>query len=360
MNQNDDIDLIPILKNIINNKNVLFKISIIFSLVGILYSLTLSEKYKSSIIFSPISNTENINSSFTDIANIAGINLNSSSKNSLSPDVYPLILDDIFFKREILKIRLNDDLILKNYLLKKSNNILIKIKDIIFNLPKTIIRLPSNIFSAFSEKNHEIVKNNIIDDSYFISPEEFEAFQSLKDIIHIEYNKRNSYVEIFTLIDNPIYSTLITINVQKVLQKYIIDSNIKSAKEVLNYNIKIFNDKKIELNKIQKQLSDFEDKNKVISTSTFNSQLSKLQNEFNLINSVYQELAKQVEKARIQVTKDTPVFSVIKDAEVPTTRNSPDRALIVLIFAFFGIFFGVIYITFREYFFSLYKTIFDK
>ena len=55
---------------------------------------------------------------------------------------------------------------------------------------------------------------------------------------------------------------------------------------------------------LSNKLSEFKDNNQIISTSKFNAQLFKLQNEFNLINTLYQEIAKQVELSKIQVNHD--------------------------------------------------------
>ena len=44
---------------------------------------------------------------------------------------------------------------------------------------------------------------------------------------------------------------------------------------------------------------------------------NKLEAEFQIINAVVTELSKQVEQAKLQVKKDTPVFSTIKEAIIP-------------------------------------------
>ena len=60
------------------------------------------------------------------------------------------------------------------------------------------------------------------------------------------------------------------------------------------------------------------------------------------------ELSKQVEQAKLQVTKDTPVFSTIKEAIIPIQRTSPKRKQLVLIFGFIGFSIACIYILIAE------------
>ena len=55
-----------------------------------------------------------------------------------------------------------------------------------------------------------------------------------------------------------------------------------------------------------------------------------------MISSVFQELAGQVEQAKIQVNKDTPIFTIIEPVSVPLERTKPKRILIVVIWTFLG------------------------
>jgi LPS O-antigen subunit length determinant protein (WzzB/FepE family) len=47
-------------------------------------------------------------------------------------------------------------------------------------------------------------------------------------------------------------------------------------------------------------------------------------------------LASQVEQAKLQVNKDTPVFTTIKPVTIPYEKSAPKRALIVITFLFLG------------------------
>ena len=106
----DEIDLLPQLKKIYDNRHIILRILVFFSIIGIIYSLSLPVKYKSNIIFTPSSNNENFSSNLSGLATLAGIDLSTNSNNNLlSPNVYPLVFENIFFKRDILNIKLNDE-----------------------------------------------------------------------------------------------------------------------------------------------------------------------------------------------------------------------------------------------------------
>jgi uncharacterized protein involved in exopolysaccharide biosynthesis len=58
-------------------------------------------------------------------------------------------------------------------------------------------------------------------------------------------------------------------------------------------------------------------------------------------SSVFQELAGQVEQAKIQVNKDTPIFTIIEPVSVPLERSKPKRTMMVIVWTFLGIVFSV-------------------
>jgi uncharacterized protein involved in exopolysaccharide biosynthesis len=62
-----------------------------------------------------------------------------------------------------------------------------------------------------------------------------------------------------------------------------------------------------------------------------------LQAEFDLVNTVYSELAKQKEQAAIQLSKDTPTFSVLDPVKVPKEKTGPKKSLYVLGTFFIGL-----------------------
>jgi uncharacterized protein involved in exopolysaccharide biosynthesis len=56
------------------------------------------------------------------------------------------------------------------------------------------------------------------------------------------------------------------------------------------------------------------------------------------------ELSKQVEQRKLQVSEDTPVFSIVKEASMPVSRSWPKRKQIVLIFGFLGFILSIVYV----------------
>ena len=80
----------------------------------------------------------------------------------------------------------------------------------------------------------------------------------------------------------------------------------------------------------------FKDQNLNITSSLYQNQLTRLESQFAVISSVFQELSGQVEQAKIQVNKDTPIFMIIEPVSVPLEHSKPQRTAMVVIWTFLG------------------------
>ena len=59
-------------------------------------------------------------------------------------------------------------------------------------------------------------------------------------------------------------------------------------------------------------------------------------------------MASQVEQAKLQVNKDTPVFTTIKPVTIPYERSAPKRSQIVIIFGLLGFVLSCGYVLVKE------------
>ena len=67
--------------------------------------------------------------------------------------------------------------------------------------------------------------------------------------------------------------------------------------------------------------------------------------------------AKQVEQAKLQVSKDTPIFSVLKPVVVPNEKSAPKKLIIILVWSFLGFSISVANILFKDSLFSIINKI---
>lgn len=144
-------------------------------------------------------------------------------------------------------------------------------------------------------------------------------------------------IAVSALDKNPIVAAELVRIITAILQDEIIQKRLEKVQNNLDFTQTQYNQKKLEFEKIQDRLARFKDRNQNISSSLFLNELERIQAEYSIALNVVTELASQVESAKLQVNKDTPIFSVIEPVTVPTARDSPKRSLIVLIWLFLGV-----------------------
>jgi len=340
----DEIDLIELLKKIYLEKKFILKISILASLFGVIYALFQPNEYTSSTTFIPqlSSGVKTGGSSLSGLASLAGINIGSmESSSEFPPTLYPQVVNGVPFRVELLsnEITLNNELVaVKDYLEKKSSfNILRTIK-------KYTIGLPSLILSSFKDQKEYTNESKI----YSITEEDKDLFQILENNLSLSINEKEGFITISFTDNNKNVAAQITQISQNLLQEKIIEFKNKSSKEMLDFAIKQYSDKKESYEKLQDERAVFVDKNINISSSLFQNKLSRLESEVNISESIVQQLASQVEQAKLQVNKNTPVFTTIKPVTIPFERSAPKRSLIVIIFAFMGLVFSSGFVLVKE------------
>ena len=354
MNDNtDEIDLIELLKKIYLEKKFIFKISVLAALFGVVYALFQPNEYTSSTTFIPqlSSGIKTGGSSLSGLASLAGINIgNMESSSEFPPTLYPQVVNGVPFRVELLsnEITLNNELVaVKDYLEKKSSfNILGTIK-------KYTIGLPSLILSSFKNQKEYTNESKI----YSITEEDKYLFQILENNLSLSINEKEGFITISFTDNNKNVAAQITQISQNLLQEKIIEFKNKSSKEMLDFAMKQYSDKKESYEKLQDERAVFVDKNINISSSLFQNKLSRLESEVNISESIVQQLASQVEQAKLQVNKDTPVFTTIKPVTIPFERSAPKRSLIVISFAFLGLVFSTGYILVKEPLSDIIKSI---
>ena len=325
---NDETDLIPIVKKVWKNKKFIALFSSIFIFIGIIIALLSSTVYTSSSTFILSGSNDNKTSSFGSVASLVGINLDVTGNNNRIPaTMYPKVVESVEFKRQLLNEYIDENKTLK---------------------------LKSFLIDYYDLNIEDFINNN---NKFFVSKGENDLFEILNYVIVISVNEIDRFVSISANMPTSEYALNTCINARKILQTIVINTKIKRAKENLNFTQEQLNLKKIEFDEIQNKIASFEDTNLNIINSKYRNELSKLKAEFQIINSVYTELSKQLEQSKLQVNQDTPVFSIVKEASMPVLRSSPKTTKMALIFGVLGLFISVIYVITKDSLFQIIREI---
>ena len=336
------------------NQKFILKTSILAALFGIVYALFQPNEFTSTTTFIPqlSSGVKAGGSSLSGLASLAGINIGSmESSSEFPPTLYPQVVNGIPFQLDLLssKITFNNKASnVKDYFLEKKSSF--NIFDII---KKYTIGLPSLILGSFKNQEVQLVESEI----FSISNKDQRLFDTLNEALSLSLNEKEGFITISFTDNNKNVAAQITQIAQNLLQEKIIEFKNKSSKEMLDFAIKQYEEKKTSYEKLQDERAIFVDKNINISSSLFQNKLSRIESEVSISASIVQQLASQVEQAKLQVNKDTPVFTTIQPVTIPFERSAPKRSLIVIVFGFLGIVISVGYVLIKEPAMEIIKSI---
>ena len=331
MNKNvNEVDLITYLKKFWLNKGIIILFSSFFILIGIVSSLLEPFVFKSSTTFIPSSAESAPSSGLSGVASLVGINISAPISNEIPASMYPQVAESVEFKQLLLKEYIDTEKSLKMI------DYLIDYHEIEF------------------ESNTKDVSQ------YYVSKSDDGLFKLIDKILPISVNLDDGFVTITAEMPTSEYAATTAVNAREILQEIIIDTKIKSAKQNLDYSVKQLDSKKSEFEEIQNKLAFFNDSNLNLVTSSIINEREKLEAEFEIVNAVMIELSKQVEQSKLQVSKDTPVFSIIKEARMPVERSSPQRTRMVLTYGVMGLLLSMLYVLVKKPLIDLTKEITGK
>ena len=315
----DEIDLIALLQQLWKARTLILKVSSAFVLVGIAVALLTPTKYKAQTVFIPqVSDASaGVGSKLGGLASLAGISLGAASDGmNIPPTLYPNITSSVPFKLAFLASDINVQ--------GKEQSI----EDYLLAQPKSLL---SGLFGK-GEETEKQSPNGVLQ----LSSDQENLFEQLSEILAVGVNEKEGYVSLSVLWKDPVVAAQLAEVGKALLQEQVIAYKLEKLNDNLLFTQKQYTQKQKEFEGLQDRLALFKDRNQNISSSRFQSQLQRLQSEYDIALSVVQELAKQLETTKLQVNRDTPIFTVIEPVVVPHEREQPKRKLIVLIWAFLG------------------------
>ena len=327
--KDDEIDLVEILKKIYKSRKIILIISFSFALIGVAVAMLSPIKFSSETIFIT-QNQESNSSSLSGVASLVGINLGASNFGGEIPSsMYPQVTQSPKFKRLLLNSNIDFDnkINLKQYLID------------------------------YYKLNTE---NDKINSDLYVSELENDCFKIIDEIISVNVNQKDGFITLSSTLPVAEYSAILTKKAKEILQEIIIKNKIESANQNLIFSQQQLEEKKLIFDEIQAKLAYFSDSNLNSVNSFVINERNKLEAEFQIISAVVTELSKQVEQVKLQVSKDTPVFSTIKEAVIPIERTSPKRTQLVIIFGFIGFVISTGFILTKDILFDVFKEVKSK
>ncbi|MFC3415224.1 Wzz/FepE/Etk N-terminal domain-containing protein [Algoriphagus hitonicola] len=352
----EEINLREIIFLLKRKRKPLIMITMAFVFIGIMFGFLSETEYTSSTTFIPQTRDQGtLGGNMSGLASLAGINLGNASAggSSIPPSLYPKISESLPFKLKLLNSQvyiseLNDSITIRKYFNEYYT------PSGLFYLKKYTLGLPSILKNNFmgpvslSEVEKPIEEQNILQ----INSNDRFPLKKIQEVTEISPNLKEGIVTLSVTMSDPILAAQIAKLVERELQDELIAFKVADAKVQYEFIQKQYDEKKEEFEKSQSRLANFKDRNQGLVTAFAQTELQRLESEFNLVFSVYSDLAKQLEQAKIQVSKNTPIFSVIDPVSVPQSKSGPNMLFIFIGSVVLGAFLAVSYILISNYLFE--------
>lgn len=343
--EEQEIDIMAIIARLWEKKKFIIKVTAIFAVIGLFVAIFSPKVYTSSCTFVP-QTAKRTSSSISSLAALAGINMgNMSSGETLSPLIYPQILGNIDFKKELMysKIKFagyDEPIAIIDYYTDPQYakfNLLGTIKKYTIGLPGVIIGAIKNTI-----KKDDLMPDasQATSDLKSFSEKEFACAKILNSCISMSIEEKKGYLTIVANMGEAQAAAQLCQITFDLLQKYVTEFKISKAKNQQTFIKGRYDETKAQYEEKQKALAQFLDANKVISTAQARTEQDRLTAEYNMANAIYSEMAKQLLQADIQVKEDTPILTAVKPVAVPFKKSKPQRAKILFLWSFFGIMFS--------------------
>jgi len=340
-NSEDEIDLRDLIIPIWRNRKQILLIATVCGILGGIVGFQTPATYTASSTFLPQTAQAGggLSGSLGGLASLAGINLSTGATGGgeIPPTMYAKVLASEPFKKRLLDATIwvdGDTISYRDYLQSQTSS-----GFGLGTIKEYTIGLPGKILGALSEDKKD-GDESTAGGLQALSDDENKLHNALAGKVTIETDKKEGVVSITVVESDPTVAAEVAKVTEEVLQDWIIEHKIKNAKAQYDFIEKQFDAKQKEFFSIQDQLAGYMDRNQNVLQASYLTRLERLQAEFDLVNTVYSELAKQKEQAAIQLSKDTPTFSILDPVKVPKEKTGPKKSIYVLGAFFVGLIFS--------------------
>lgn len=337
------IDIMAMVKRLWSKRKFIIIITGCFMALGLLIALFGQPVYTSSCTFVPQMGSKK-NSSLSSLAALAGMSpLDLESGSSLSPLIYPQMMENADLQKELLysKIHFEDwdePVTLFDYFMNpdyQKMTVSTFVYTFTYGWPLVLLG------ELMSQQDEEMVQGGEADGSGHVSrigyftDDEYDCLEILFEQISMDVDKKDGYLTLTCKMDEKLAAAELCETVFNLLEKYITAFKIEKAEQNLKFMQERYEEVRRDYEAKQMALAEFNDANRGTLSATAQTRRDQLVADYNLSYAIFSDMSKQYIQAEMQVKEDQPVLSVVKSIVVANKRSN-GRAKTLIIWTFLG------------------------
>ncbi len=340
------LDMMAMVRQLWAGRKTIFITLGIFFALGLVAAITMKRTYSVQTVMVPQMGNDK-SSGLGGLAALAGFDLGmTQNSGELSPLSYPQIVSSVPFRLEMMHTPLHyekcDTMIsMFDYALAGYD------KPSVFSyILKYTIGLPGVILSSISSKPKEIAipgsgetQANNEPKPVVVSLDEQMMLEMMGQVISLDVDKKEGFITLKVNGSEPVQTAELAIKAQKLLQEEVTRFRVEKSQSELEYIQARYDEAKEESDRYQAALAGTTDRFQNVITTSANIGKERIRSKYNVANTVYMEMAKQLEQAKMKVKKETPVFAIIQPVTMPM-KPSNSRAKTLIVWLFLGVVVG--------------------
>lgn len=342
--EEEGIDIIALIKSLWDGRKTIIITTAVFIVLGLVAALTMKRTYTVTSVMVPQLGSSR-SSSLSSLASLAGFDLGTSNMQAseLSPLVYPQIVNSDPFRKELMYTPLHyekaDTAVCMLTYAKEYEK-----PTVIGTVLKYTIGLPGVILGAIRKEKPDPVipgagEGDDAPKPLMLTKDETKMSKIIGQNVNLAVDKKEGYLTLSVMGSEPLQTAELAIKAQQLLQDEITRFRTEKAQNQLDYVQARYNEIKAEAESYQTALATVRDRSQNMTTTRAQIEQERLQSKYMVASSIYSEMAKQLEQAKMQVKRDTPVLTIVQPVTVPR-QPSNSRAKTLVIWTFFGVIVG--------------------
>ena len=337
------IDWLAIIRNLFRRWKFIVLVTFIFSVLGVIAALSAHRKYQVTVTLAPELQNRT-GSSLSTIASMLGGGLNmNSSPDALNISLFPQISESTPFLCSLLEVPVTP------YVKREA--------ELAGVTPDTTtvflhwLGRDKKMSEKQQRKMAEADEKYLYDDSVImpddLTPRQGFVVKKLRESINTTVDNKTGVTTIVVTGDDPMIVKQLADTVTQRLQDFVIEYRTRKATADYEYYVQLADEAYAKLVKAQNAYAARVDYDRSVILQSVNSQRQRLQDEANLANQIYSQMAQQRELAKGKIQEMKPVYAVVQPASVPL-RSVTSRSKICIIWFFVGFMLSCLWVAFGE------------
>lgn len=350
-----NIDWMAILRNLLRRWKFILLVTFIFSVLGVLAALTAHRKYQVTVTLAPEMQNR-ASGTMSALASMlgGGATLNSSP-DALNITLFPQISASTPFLCSLLEVPVTP-------YVPQEQLVAGAVPDTTTVFTHVLGR-DRVLSEKKARKRAEADAKYLFDDSVInpeqLTPRQGRAVEILRASINTSVDNKTGVTTIVVTSDDRMIAKQLADTVTQRLQDFVIDYRTKKATADYNYYVELADEAHAKLVKAQAAYAARVDYDRSVILQSVNSERQRLEDEANLANQIYSQMAQQRELAKGKIQEMKPVYAVVQPATVPI-RSVTSRAKICIIWFFVGFLLSCAWVAFGDIVIQFFKDLFKS